>query len=114
MPREVHKAVCYVVHDEHILVFTHRGVPMTVTGVQVPAGAVEVGESPERGTVAIGASVGRRDRRRRRRLGRPEPGLEPGLLPRRQGSICGTCCVQRTESAHHPRRLTSEPTHQSP
>ncbi len=32
MPREDHKAVCCVVHDEHILVFTYRDVPMTVTG----------------------------------------------------------------------------------
>ena len=51
MPREVHKVVCYVVHDEHILVFTHRDVPMTVTGVQVPAGTIEFGESPEQAAV---------------------------------------------------------------
>jgi len=51
MSREVHKAVCYVVHDEHILVFTHRDVPLTVTGVQVPAGTIEVGESAEQAAV---------------------------------------------------------------
>jgi len=51
MPREVHKVVCYVLHDEHLLVFTHRDQPMTVTGVQVPAGTIESGESPERAAV---------------------------------------------------------------
>lgn len=51
MPREVHKVVCYVLHDEHLLVFTHRDQPMAVTGVQVPAGTIESGESPERGAV---------------------------------------------------------------
>lgn len=51
MPREVHKAVCYVLHDQHLLVFTHRDHPMTVTGVQVPAGTIESDESPERAAV---------------------------------------------------------------
>ncbi|WP_016933121.1 NUDIX domain-containing protein [Rhodococcus sp. R1101] len=51
MPREVHKAVCYVVHDDHMLVFTHRDVPLTVTGVQVPAGTIKLGESPEQAAV---------------------------------------------------------------
>ncbi|MGU3410528.1 NUDIX domain-containing protein [Microbacterium sp. M1A1_1b] len=47
MPRDVAKVVCYVVHAEHLLVFTHDGLPMTVTGVQVPAGTIERDESPE-------------------------------------------------------------------
>ena len=46
MPREVQKAACYVVHDEHLLVFTHDDVPITRTGVQIPAGSVRPGESP--------------------------------------------------------------------
>jgi 8-oxo-dGTP pyrophosphatase MutT (NUDIX family) len=46
MPREVEKVVCYVVHDNHLLVFTHDNQPMTVTGVQVPAGSIAPGESP--------------------------------------------------------------------
>lgn len=51
MPREVHKAVCYVLHDDHLLVFTHRDQPMTVTGVQVPAGTIKAGEPPEQAAV---------------------------------------------------------------
>ena len=47
MPAEVDKVVCYVIHDGHLLVFTHDLVPLTRTGVQVPAGTVETGETPE-------------------------------------------------------------------
>lgn len=46
MTRIVAKAVCYVVCAQHLLVFTHDDVPLTVTGVQVPAGTVRVGENP--------------------------------------------------------------------
>lgn len=46
MTRIVEKVVCYVVHDAHLLVFTHDDVPLTVTGVQVPAGTTEAGEAP--------------------------------------------------------------------
>ncbi|WP_244907318.1 NUDIX hydrolase [Arthrobacter woluwensis] len=45
-PRVVRKAVAYVVHRERLLVFTHDDVSIEVTGVQVPAGTVEAGESP--------------------------------------------------------------------
>ncbi|OIH93738.1 NUDIX domain-containing protein [Curtobacterium sp. MCBA15_001] len=47
MPRDVDKAVCYVIHDVHLLVFTHDTVALTVAGVQVPAGTIESGETPE-------------------------------------------------------------------
>ncbi|WP_159618873.1 NUDIX domain-containing protein [Arthrobacter zhaoguopingii] len=45
------KVACYVVHDGHLLVFTHDELPMTVTGVQIPAGSIEPGESPEEAAV---------------------------------------------------------------
>lgn len=38
------KAVAYVVHDNHLLVFTHPDHPLA--GVQVPAGGIEDGETP--------------------------------------------------------------------
>lgn len=47
MPREVDKVVCYLIHDGHLLVFTHDTVPLTAAGVQVPAGTIEPGETPE-------------------------------------------------------------------
>ncbi|PCN48117.1 hypothetical protein Csp2054_08125 [Curtobacterium sp. 'Ferrero'] len=46
MSSEVEKVVCYVIHDGHILVFTHDSVPLVKTGVQVPAGTIEDGETP--------------------------------------------------------------------
>jgi 8-oxo-dGTP pyrophosphatase MutT (NUDIX family) len=51
VPRKVEKVVCYVLHDGHLLVFTHDAHPLEVTGVQVPAGSVEPGESPEQAAV---------------------------------------------------------------
>ena len=45
--RVVQKVVCYVMQDEHLLVFTHDAVPIEIAGVQVPAGTIEVGEAPE-------------------------------------------------------------------
>lgn len=41
------KVVCYVVQDDHLLVFTHLHHPMHVTGVQVPAGTIEADEAPQ-------------------------------------------------------------------
>ena len=40
------KVVCYVVQQGRLLVFTHKDVPMEVTGVQVPAGTIRSGEEP--------------------------------------------------------------------
>ncbi len=51
MPSEVQKAVCYVVHDGHLLVFTHDDLPMAETGVQVPAGSIKHGEFPEQAAI---------------------------------------------------------------
>ena len=42
----MNKVVCYVVHEKRLLVFTHLAYPLTVTGVQVPAGTIEAGEVP--------------------------------------------------------------------
>ena len=46
-PRVVRKVVGYVVHEDKLLVFTHDDIPLEVTGVQVPAGTIEVDEAPE-------------------------------------------------------------------
>lgn len=40
------KVVGYVVHDGRLLVFTHDDVAIEVTGVQVPAGSIELAEEP--------------------------------------------------------------------
>ncbi|WP_104166100.1 NUDIX domain-containing protein [Arthrobacter sp. SX1312] len=51
MTREVQKVVCYVVQEGHLLVLTHDALPMTEAGVQVPAGSIEPGETPEEAAV---------------------------------------------------------------
>ncbi|MEF9982636.1 MAG: NUDIX domain-containing protein [Glutamicibacter sp.] len=51
MPSVIEQAVCYVVQDDHLLVFTHLQHPMRVTGVQVPAGTLQPGETPGRAAV---------------------------------------------------------------
>lgn len=43
----VDKALCYVVRDGELLVFRHVGHSPEEVGVQVPAGTVRPGESPE-------------------------------------------------------------------
>ncbi|WP_372438832.1 NUDIX domain-containing protein [Arthrobacter sunyaminii] len=42
------KSPCYV-DDEHLLAFTHDGVP--ISGVQVPAGSIRTSESPEEAAI---------------------------------------------------------------
>ena len=41
----VEKAVCYVIAEDHLLVFTHDDTDMLATGVQIPAGTVRDDES---------------------------------------------------------------------
>jgi 8-oxo-dGTP pyrophosphatase MutT (NUDIX family) len=45
------KVVCYVVNGPRLLVFTHLDRPLTVAGVQVPAGTIESGESASEAAV---------------------------------------------------------------
>ena len=49
MPERVirQKAVCYIVQNGRLLVFCHLGQPWDASGLQVPAGSIRPGESPE-------------------------------------------------------------------
>lgn len=78
MPREVAKVACYVVHDNHLLVFTHDHHPMAVTGVQVPAGSIKPGESPEVAAVRELFEETGRPGQVIRRVGVREYDLRPG------------------------------------
>lgn len=44
---ETQKVICYIVRDGRLLVFKHLDHPWEVTGLQVPAGSIKSGESPE-------------------------------------------------------------------
>ena len=78
MPREVAKVACYVVHDNHLLVFTHDHQPMAVTGVQVPAGSIKPGESPEEAAARELFEETGRPGQVIRRVGVQEYDLRPG------------------------------------
>lgn len=41
------KVVCYIVRDGQLLVFAHRDEPWDESGLQVPAGSIKPGETPE-------------------------------------------------------------------
>jgi 8-oxo-dGTP pyrophosphatase MutT (NUDIX family) len=41
------KVVCYIVRDGRLLVFKHLDEPWDESGLQVPAGSIRPGESPE-------------------------------------------------------------------
>jgi 8-oxo-dGTP pyrophosphatase MutT (NUDIX family) len=41
------KVVCYIVRDDELLVFRHLDEPWEESGLQVPAGSIRPGESPE-------------------------------------------------------------------
>ncbi|WP_130865232.1 NUDIX domain-containing protein [Acidipropionibacterium timonense] len=45
--KRTNKVVCYIVRDEHVITFTHDGVPLEEVGVQVPAGTIKPSERPE-------------------------------------------------------------------
>ena len=50
-PRRTEKVVCYLVRDCRLLVFRHVDWPWEEVGIQVPAGTIEPGESPETAAV---------------------------------------------------------------
>ncbi len=50
-PCRVRKAVAYITRGDDLLVFRHRDFPLEEVGVQVPAGTVRAGESPEQAAV---------------------------------------------------------------
>jgi len=49
MPAKVHtsKVLCYIVRDGQLLVFRHADYDPEHVGIQVPAGSIRHGESPE-------------------------------------------------------------------
>lgn len=50
-PERVQKAFAYVTRGDELLVFRHRDYPLHEVGVQVPAGSVRQGESPQQAAV---------------------------------------------------------------
>jgi 8-oxo-dGTP pyrophosphatase MutT (NUDIX family) len=77
-PSRIVKAVAYVTRGTELLVFCHRDVPMTQTGVQVPAGTVRDGELPDQAAVReVAEETGRSDLQLVRALGTAEYDIRP-------------------------------------
>jgi 8-oxo-dGTP pyrophosphatase MutT (NUDIX family) len=49
MPAKVHtsKVLCYIIRDDQLLVFRHADYDLEHVGIQIPAGSIRYGESPE-------------------------------------------------------------------
>ncbi|MEY9214563.1 NUDIX domain-containing protein [Thermobifida halotolerans] len=81
----VDKALCYIVRGGELLVFRHLGHSPEEVGVQVPAGTVRAGESPEDAAL---------------REAREETGLDGFRLVRRLGKTTYDITPYRFEVQH--------------
>ena len=72
MPTKIHtsKVLCYIVRDGQLLVFRHADYDLEHVGIQVPAGSIRHGESPEDAAL--------REAREETRL---PPSIESGMNP---------------------------------
>lgn len=76
--RRREKVVCYIVREGHLVTFTHLDVPLSEGGVQVPAGTIEPGESPQDAALREATEeTGLTDLRVIRRLGENEYDVTP-------------------------------------
>lgn len=72
------KVVCYIVRHGRLLVLVHEGFALEETGVQVPAGTIRRGESPEEAALREGSEeTGLTDLRLARRLGEADYDIRP-------------------------------------
>jgi 8-oxo-dGTP pyrophosphatase MutT (NUDIX family) len=99
MPDKVNasKVVCYIVRDGQLLVFRHADYDLEHVGLQVPAGSVRPGESPEAAAL---------------REAREETGLSKFSVVRKLGEMIYDISPYRYEIQHrHVFRLqVHEPT----
>ena len=99
MPTKVHtsKVLCYIVRDGQLLVFRHADYDLEHVGIQVPAGSIRHGESPEDAAL---------------REAREETGLSQFSIARKLGETTYDITPYRYEIQHrHVFRLqVHEPT----
>ncbi|MFD5239939.1 NUDIX hydrolase [Streptomyces tendae] len=80
MPEKVtkDKVLCYVVRAEELLVFRHTDYSYEEVGIQVPAGSIRVGETPEAAALReAGEETGLKDLKIVRKLGEAEYDISP-------------------------------------
>lgn len=109
MPEKVtkEKVLVYVVRDERLLVLRHTGYSYEEVGIQVPAGSIRLGETPEAAAL---------------REAREETGLSDFKIVRKLGEIAYDISPYRFEIQHRhvfhlalteptPERWTSQEDH---
>jgi 8-oxo-dGTP pyrophosphatase MutT (NUDIX family) len=79
------KVVCYIVRGGSLLVFRHLDQPWDLSGLQVPAGSIEPGESPEAAAVREAAE---------------ETGLDGFRVVRKLGELDYDLAPYRSELQH--------------
>jgi 8-oxo-dGTP pyrophosphatase MutT (NUDIX family) len=79
------KVVCYIVREGRLLVFRHLDQPWDQSGLQVPAGGIEPGESPEAAAVREAAE---------------ETGLDGFRVVRKLGEVDYDVAPYRAELHH--------------
>jgi 8-oxo-dGTP pyrophosphatase MutT (NUDIX family) len=85
MPGKVHtsKVLCYIVRDDQLLVFRHADYDPEHVGIQVPAGSMRHGESPEDAAL---------------REAREETGLRQFSIARKLGEAIYDCSTFKSMS----------------
>jgi 8-oxo-dGTP pyrophosphatase MutT (NUDIX family) len=93
MPDKVNasKVVCYIVRDGQLLVFRHADYDLEQVGLQVPAGSIRPGESPEDAAL---------------REAREETGLSQFSVVRKLGEIASGLVVRSSGSLSRSRSST--------
>ena len=72
------KVLCYIVRDGRLLVFRHTGYSYEEVGIQVPAGSVRAGETPEEAALReAGEETGLKEYKIVRKLGEFEYDMSP-------------------------------------
>ncbi|MFK5583221.1 NUDIX hydrolase [Serinicoccus sp. LYQ131] len=103
---QTNKVICYIVSAGHLLVFTHRDLPLDEVGVQVPAGTIRPGEDPAAAALREATEeTGLTDLKVLRKLGEADYDITPyrrEVMRRRFYELTTNCPVTRRWTSQEP------------